>query len=458
MGIFSDNYSGGFMDEIRCDEPSYLIWKWHPRGTRHESSHRENAIRWGSPLRVKDGEAAVFVYKQKNGTMQDFIEGPFDKKIETANFPVLASIVGLAYGGGTPFQAEIYFINLARVIQIPFAVPFFDIFDSKYTDIAVPAAVRGKITFNIADYKDFIKMHRLINFDLNVFKEEIKDAVTRYVKGVVANVSIEMNISVMQIERVIPRINDRVESAIKERLRINFGINVTNVDISAVEPDKSSDGYMRLKTITQDIAMATMKAQLEANLKNISDMQRIKAENVEETLRIQREESQYAKHKKTQSENMTTYQLEKQAEVGVAGANAIGKMGMNGAAEISGSGSMNMAGIVTGMTVGGAVGKNMADVINNVMGSDKAQQSGVTPPVIPAAGYYIALNGQASGPCDIILLNQLTTLGFITKDSLVWKHGMTQWAAAETIPELSVLFNNSASCKINEMPPIPPTL
>ena len=41
------------------------------------------------------------------------IVGPFDQMIETANFPVLASIVGLAYGGGTPFQAEVYFINLA---------------------------------------------------------------------------------------------------------------------------------------------------------------------------------------------------------------------------------------------------------------------------------------------------------------------------------------------------------
>ena len=26
--------NGGFMDEIRCDEPSYLIWKWHPSGVR----------------------------------------------------------------------------------------------------------------------------------------------------------------------------------------------------------------------------------------------------------------------------------------------------------------------------------------------------------------------------------------------------------------------------------------
>lgn len=68
MGFFNKPRSGsGFMDEIRCDEPSYLIWKWHPAGTRTGEANRENAIRWGSSLRVKDGEVAVFVYKQKNG-------------------------------------------------------------------------------------------------------------------------------------------------------------------------------------------------------------------------------------------------------------------------------------------------------------------------------------------------------------------------------------------------------
>lgn len=76
--------TGGFMDEIRCDEPSYLIWKWHPAGVQLGEGNRENAIRWGSSLRVKDGEVAVFVYRQKNGTMQDFIEGPFDQILKTA--------------------------------------------------------------------------------------------------------------------------------------------------------------------------------------------------------------------------------------------------------------------------------------------------------------------------------------------------------------------------------------
>ena len=151
--------TGGFMDEIRCDEPSYLIWKWHPAGVQLGEGNRENAIRWGSSLRVKDGEVAVFVYRQKNGTMQDFIEGPFDQILKTANLPVLASIVGLAYEGGTPFQAEVYFINLAKIIQVKFGVPFFDVYDPRFADFGVPVAVRGTVSFSISDYREFIKLH-----------------------------------------------------------------------------------------------------------------------------------------------------------------------------------------------------------------------------------------------------------------------------------------------------------
>ena len=156
MAIFGKPKAGGFMDEIRCDEPSYLIWKWHPTGSQQGNNSRENAIRWGSSLRVKDGEVAVFVYKQKDGTMQDFIVGPFDQTIKTANFPVLASIVGLAYDGGTPFQAEVYFINMAQVVQVKFGVPYFDVYDPRFDDFGVPVAVRGTISFRINDYREFI--------------------------------------------------------------------------------------------------------------------------------------------------------------------------------------------------------------------------------------------------------------------------------------------------------------
>ena len=72
-----------------CDAPSYLIWKWHPAGSRQGNNRRRNAILWGSSLRVKDGEVAVFVYSQDNGIVQEYIEGPCDQILETANLPVL---------------------------------------------------------------------------------------------------------------------------------------------------------------------------------------------------------------------------------------------------------------------------------------------------------------------------------------------------------------------------------
>ena len=115
MGLFgfgSKKNEGGLMDVIRCDEQEYLVWKWRPAGQDANTTNKENSIRWGSSLRVKDGEVAVFVYKQKDGSMQDFIEGPFDQIIKTENFPVITSILGAAYDGASPFQAEIYFIKL----------------------------------------------------------------------------------------------------------------------------------------------------------------------------------------------------------------------------------------------------------------------------------------------------------------------------------------------------------
>ncbi len=41
MGLFGKAKAGGFMDEIRCDESSYLIWKWHPTGSRLGENNRE---------------------------------------------------------------------------------------------------------------------------------------------------------------------------------------------------------------------------------------------------------------------------------------------------------------------------------------------------------------------------------------------------------------------------------
>lgn len=452
MGLFNKNKKkGGFMDEIRCDEPSYLIWKWHPAGTNQENS-RENAIRWGSSLRVKDGEVAVFVYKQKDGVMQDFIVGPFDQIIKTANFPVLASIVGLAYAGGTPFQAEVYFINLAQIIQVKFGVPFFDVYDPRFNDFGIPIAVRGTISFKITDYRQFIKIHRLSNFNLDDFQKQIRDVVIRYVKDAVTNAPAINNIPLVQIESKTSQINDAVEYDISERLKENFGVDVSGVDIGVIEIDKSSEGYRQLMSVTRDVTTATVKAKTAAKVKDIADRQKIDVEHYGESLRIQREETQYAQHKQTQTNNIEAFQVEKQAEVGIAGAEALGKMGSNGAGNINFSGGndgFNMAAMMASMAVGSTVGQNIASSMNNIMaGINQPVQRGMTPPPVPSVVYYVAVNGQATGPYDVSTLKQMVNVGQFAAESLVWKVGMPEWVKAENVDELKVIFDG--------IPPIPP--
>lgn len=440
MALFNKPKAGGFMDVIRCDEPSYLIWKWHPTGSQVANNNRENAIRWGSSLRVKDGEVAVFVYNQKNGVMQDYIVGPFDRTINTENLPVLANIVGLAYAGDTPFQAEIYFINLAQIVQVKFGIPFFDIYDPRFQDFGIPVAVRGTISFKISNYREFIKLNRLIDFNLEDFQKQIRDTVTRYIKDVVANAPAENNIPVIQIETKTAMITDTIELYITDRLRDNFGVTVSGVDLGAIEIDKASDGYRQLMSVTKEVTSAKVLAE---------------TKDYVERLRIQREEGQYALHKQTQSSNIGAFQIEKQTEVGIAGAEALGQMGANNAGSVNlgddGAG-FNPAAMMAGMALGGAVGQNMAGIMNGMMGNVNqpfSQASATTPPPIPTAVYHVAVNGQATGPFDLNILRQMVSEGKLIESSLVWKIGMPSWARADSLEELKKLFADTMP------PPIP---
>lgn len=138
----------------------------------------------------------------------------------------------------------------------------------------------------------------------------------------------------------------------------------------------------------------------------------------------------------------------------MAGAQALGQMGANGAGDVNIGGSsdgtgFNMAAMMASMAVGGAVGQNIAGAMNNMMGGiQQPVQSGMTPPPIPTAVYHVAVNGQATGPFDATTLAQMVASGQLTANSLVWKNGMAQWAKAGTVDELKNLLANG-------MPPIP---
>jgi len=412
MMNFFRSSEGGFMDVIRCDEQEYLVHKWSPNGVAN-STAKENAIRYGSTLRVKEGEVAVFVYPQADGSMHDFIVGPVDKTIKTENFPILASIVGAAFGGNSPFQAEVYFINLSGNIQFRFGIPYFDVFDPRFMDLGIPTAVRGNLTFNITDYKNFIKLNRLVNFSIDNLKDQIEDFFVRKAKSVLLNIPSDQGIPVVQLERSIDEINNILQEKLSTSLREDFGINLKRVDISAIETDKTHPNYIQLKKTTADQQTKFTDAKTGIEITNLSEHARI--DRKEKEMGIERE-------------NFAVHQLNQQADVlKTAGANLGGQ-------------GFNSGGLMAGMAVGSVMGSQF----NTMAGS-----MGTTPPPPPTTIYHIALNGEQSGPYTLKQLKEYAENGNFTKEFHVWKPGMAGWETATGVAELSSIF---------QMVPPPPPL
>lgn len=412
MGLFDRKKEGGLMDVIRCDQEQYLVWKWRPSGEAN-STKKENSIRYGSRLRVKEGEVAVFFYSQNNGTVMDYIEGPHDQKIETANFPVLTGLVGSLWGGNTPFQAEVYFINIQEANQIKFAVPYFDVADPRYPDFAVPVAVRGSITFSLANYKQFVKLNRLVDFSLEDLSKQIKETVARFTKGFVANCPMENNIPVIQLERQTIEISNLIQEQLAPAFENDFGVSLKRVDISAIEIDKQSENYAEFVRLTKE----------------------------QQARRAEIDTEQYERVAKLSAEQqfIQAHAINKQTEVLQTAAQSLGQMG---GIDLGGGEGMNPAGMMMGMAMGGAMGGQMAGMMNNFGQVPQPPMGGaaVPPPLPNAALYMVAVGGLQYGPYNMQQMQQMAQNRQIDANTLVWTQGMPQWVAAGSVAELAQLF------------------
>lgn len=113
------------------------------------------------------------------------------------------------------------------------------------------------------------------------------------------------------------------------------------------------------------------------------------------------------------------------------------------AMEAAANNPSGMAGAGVGMGAGFAMANQMAQSM--AQGQQNAQQ---TPPPIGGVSFFVAQNGQQTGPFDKNTLKQMATNGQLTKDMLVWKNGMPGWEAASTQAELNDIWGQTP-------PPLP---
>lgn len=346
-----------------------------------------NEIKYNAKLVVREGQMAAFI---NEGQLADVFK-PGTYTLDTRNLPVLATLKGWKYGFESPFKAEVYFCSTRQFTNLKWGTPGpCTMRDPEFGVVRVTAF--GLYSIKIKDPATFIR--EIVGTDGNFTTELIEDNLRGKIGTRIKEVMPDAGIPIIDLEGKVIQLGETLRNRIAPAFEA-FGLELTEVQVQDIG-------------LPEEVERAIDKA---GAMRAIGNMQMY-----------------------------TQYET----------ANSINDAANN-------PGGLAAAGVGVGMGFG--MGGQMAGAMGGMFTgqSQTSSQPGVggasiaPPPLPPQVQIFVAVNGQQSGPFDLVAFQQMVQSGQVVLDTLVWKQGMSSWTAAGQVPELTPLFGAVP-------PPVPPTV
>lgn len=157
----------GFLSKLKGELVDIIEWTDSASNTlvyRFPRYHHE--IKYGAKLTVREGQNAVFI---NEGQLAD-VFSPGMYTLETQNLPILSALKGWKYGFQSPFKAEVYFVNMRRILDQKWGTknPIM-LRDAEFGPLRLRAF--GTYTFRVTDPALFMKT--IVGTDGHFTAEEI---------------------------------------------------------------------------------------------------------------------------------------------------------------------------------------------------------------------------------------------------------------------------------------------
>ena len=312
------------------------------------------------------------------GQLADLFK-PGTYTLATKNLPVLATLQGWKYGFESPFKTEVYFCNTRQYTNLKWGTPGpCTMRDLEFGAVRVTAF--GLYSIRIKDPAVFIR--EIVGTDGSFTIDSIEDNLRGKIGSRIKEVMPESGIPIIDLESKVIQLGDTLKGRIAPSFEA-FGLELSEVQVQDIG-------------LPEEVEKAIDKA---GAMRAIGSMQ-----------------------------TYTQYET----------ASAIRDAANN-------PGGLAAAGVGAGMGLG--MGGQMAGAVGSLftgqMQPQAASTEGLTPPsLLPQVQFYVAFNGQQSGPFEMPAIQQMVQSGQINRASLVWKQGMSSWYAAGKVPELASLFGN----------------
>ena len=316
------------IDVLKYDGPNnVLVWKW--RST--SNSDREKELRLGSQLVVNQSQEVCFI---KGGQMLD-VFGPGTHTLSTKNLPILSSLIGLAFGGDSPFTAEVYFINKSVSMDAKFGLIPFNMIEPNFK-IPIPVTSRGSFALAVSDSKIFLNkiVGTVGDFETRTLSQYFRGVITEATKNAITKIAREQKLSPLELESIVFEVANAVRGLLASTI-LEYGLELKLFNIEAI-PIIDDDPKVK---------------------KIIEDYQRIMAEDTEERMRLKR-----------RADNLDVYKVERSFDTSE-------KVAENMGGGLGGDGG-NLIGTMIGMGMVNPIASQMGSIMqNNTQASNPTNSS-----------------------------------------------------------------------------------
>jgi len=185
-------------------------------------------FKFGSQLIVREGQAAVFF---RDGKALDTF-GPGRHTLNTNNLPLLTGIMGIAFGGATPFTAEVYFVSLREFSDLRWGTAQPVVFrDTDFGMVRLRAF--GGYSMRVGDPQLFVQ--QVVGSQGVYTIGFIED----YLRGVIVNEFNDMLGAVHTTLLDLPGQSSELAAAMRNALVDDFrriGLDITSFQVIAITP------------------------------------------------------------------------------------------------------------------------------------------------------------------------------------------------------------------------------
>ena len=335
-----------------------------------------NDLKIGTQVIVNPAQSAFFI---KGGVILDeFTNGTHTLKTE--NIPLLNSIINLPFGGNSPFQAEIWYVNLISKLDNKWGTTNPILLEDPKYGVIIPVRAFGQFGFKISNPRIFLETltGSLPSFSADKIQEYFKGRIISSLTSLISKKLVRENISILEMNMFLDELSIFCQENISDEFK-KFGLEVMNFYFMSVNVPLDDPSVVKLKE-SKDLA---------------------------------------AKVKITGKE---LYQMDRSFDV------------LDNAAKNEGGAAGNIMSAGLGLGLGVGIGNQMSNVSGNLNTQN-------TPPPPPITLYYVLINNQQNGPLSIDQLKQLIIDVRVNIQTMIWKPGLENWILISELPETSILFN-----------------